>query len=537
MNSPLIKVAASSLAIGASIAGFSPMLQDAISNESDAQSADAARAGTEAAAAARNALAAGNAAQAISHAERAVEAQPRSAEYRHLLGRAYLAAGRIASAETSFQDALQINSALDRTAFNLALVQVAQGRKVDAREGLEALVGKVGASDLGLAFALAGDTDRAINVLTDAVRADAGNAKARQNLALSYALAGRWGEARVTAAQDVSMAELDQRMREWAQFSNPANSWDQVASLLGVTVNPGDPGQPMRLALAPAAPVEAMTAEAPIEEDPVVAFAAPVDGYAGADPYVNAAPVTDVPVPAPVAPETVQGERGLARVSGTLPAEFIVEDEQRFFAANEAPPAPAPAPMPAAHRDPDPAPVVHRDAPAAPRAARAEAPRQAPPPEPSEGDGRYMVQIGAYAREQNVERGWDEAVRRYGALARYTPNRADYDAGQRLYRLAFGGYDSQSAANRMCATLRRNGVECFVRARAGDMPLQMAIRAAREAQQTAAVHRNDTDTPRYAAMQVDRRREDDPVRRTSAENGVLPLELASDVLVQIAQLV
>ncbi|MCA1750014.1 MAG: SPOR domain-containing protein [Sphingomonadales bacterium] len=128
-------------------------------------------------------------------------------------------------------------------------------------------------------------------------------------------------------------------------------------------------------------------------------------------------------------------------------------------------------------------------------------------------------------------------MRKYRALANYTPNRADYDAGRRLYRLAFGGYDNHGAAANMCRALRSNGVECFVRARAGDMPLQMAIRAAREAQQAAAAHRDSAESPRYSALRTDRGRHDDPLRRTDAENGVLPLEFASDVLVDIAQLV
>ena len=66
---------------------------------------------------------------------------------------------------------------------------------------------------------------------------------------------------------------------------------------------------------------------------------------------------------------------------------------------------------------------------------------------------------------------------RYGALSDYAPSRTIYNNGRKLYRLSFGGFDARGDANRMCQRLQRQGVECFVRARAGDSPVQFAARS------------------------------------------------------------
>src|SRR5690606_34732462 len=82
----------------------------------------------------------------------------------------------------------------------------------------------------------------------------------RQNLALSYALAGDWQRARTVAAQDVSPADLGPRLQGWAALASPDGASRQVASLIGVDPV-ADPGQPIRVALAPSTP------------EPVAAFA------------------------------------------------------------------------------------------------------------------------------------------------------------------------------------------------------------------------------------------------------------------------
>lgn len=493
MKPSIIKLAASTLAVGASIVGFTPLANSAFSTGASDTDSRVAQQASQAASSARSALSENDSTAAIRHAELAVDRMPNSAEYRHLLGRAYLAAGRFASAETSFQDALTLNPDLNRTAFNLALTQIAQGNRADALAELNNLEGRLGASDLGLAMALAGNHDRAIEILQQAARANGGDPRARQNLALTYAMAGRWSEARITAAQDISLADLDTRMRDWTRFSAPEHDWDQVSSLLGVEADRNDPGQPVQLALVPQDDT-VMMAEAPVAEDyaeqnPVVAFTAPAE----------AGSVADVPPVIEAEPEPMRvAAVDVENYSAPEADAFIVEDEDNFEEADAADaiaaaaePASRPvvaltAPVVAmaqapveeswlavlrAARVPERpvmavAPVAQPTAPAAPAASAAPA-----------TDGRYVVQLGAFSTEANVRVAWNRAVRRYSGLSAYTPSHATFDRGRTLYRLSFGGFATSREAARMCRTLRSRGQECFVRTRAGDAPLQMAARA------------------------------------------------------------
>lgn len=494
MKPSIIKIAASTLAVGASIVGFSPLANSAFSTGATETDSRASQQAASSAASARSALAENDSMAAIRHAELAVDRMPNSAEYRHLLGRAYLAAGRFASAETSFHDALTLNPDLNRTAFNLALTQIAQGQRADALAELNNLEGRLGASDLGLAMALAGNHDRAIEILQQAARANGGDPRARQNLALTYAMAGRWAEARITAAQDISLADLDSRMRDWTQFSAPEHDWDQVASLLGVEAERNDPGQPVRLALVQQDST-VMMAEAPaavdqVAQNPVVAFTAP-------------AAVTEVDVPPVIAadPEPMRVAAVEAEDYSAPAADaFVVEDEDNFEEADAADAiavAAEPAARPVVALT---APVVAMASQAAPgeeswlavlRAARRPdrpvvasapvaqpvAPAAQPAPAAPATNGRFVVQLGAFSSEASVEVAWNRAVRRYSGLSAYTPSHATFDRGRTLYRLSFGGFATSREAARMCRTLRSRGQECFVRTRAGDAPLQMAARA------------------------------------------------------------
>ena len=479
MKSTLINLTASTLALGVSMAGFAAIATSAASNAAPESDNRTARDAAGDAAEAREALAENRADRAVRYAERAVEKLPYSAEYRHLLGRAYLAVGRFASAETSFQDALTINPEFERSGFNLALTLIAQGRRQDALEELADLEGRIGASDLGLALALAGNHERAIDVLQQAARANGGDPRARQNLALTYAMAGRWAESRITAAQDINLANLNDRMTQWASFASPTNSWDQVATLLGVEADGRDGGQPQRLALAPM-PTETMLAAAPAGAGvpaPIVAFAAPAP--IGAPP--SAPRVTEVDVPPPViaaAPAPIRSAPPPAVAVASAPSsEFIVEDEPVYLASAE-PTAPRPAPV-AAQR-PAPAPIAApRSGPAPIAASRPVASPQSvhAASAPRSRSGNYMVQLGAYSQQANVALAWDRAVRRHAGLAEFTPSRATFERGHTLYRLSFGGFETRNEARGMCRTLKAQGIDCFVRARAGDSPLQIAARA------------------------------------------------------------
>ncbi|HET9510123.1 MAG TPA: tetratricopeptide repeat protein, partial [Sphingomonas sp.] len=194
---------------------------------------------------ARKALDKHHADRAIAKAEAAVALDPRNAGYRSLLGQAYLAAGRFPSAVAALSDALALDPSDGAAALHLALAQIATGQW-DAARGTLTTHDTIPAKDRGLAFALAGDPGTAITVLTQAAREPDADAKTRQNLALSLALAGRWNEAKAVASFDMSPADVDQRMAQWAAFATPSGAADQVAALLGV-VPVEDAGQPTRL--------------------------------------------------------------------------------------------------------------------------------------------------------------------------------------------------------------------------------------------------------------------------------------------------
>lgn len=302
----VLTLGVSALVLGGTMVGCT-------ANGGGVASASARDTGTDARAAAANAdkaaraLAKRDVAIAVPRAEAAVALAPRSAEYRSLLGRSYLQAGRFTSARAAFADALSLRPGDGRVALNLALSQVATGDWQGARATLAANQGNIPAADLGLAVALSGDPANAVSILTSAARTPGADAKVRQNLALALALAGEWQGARVVAAADMSPADVDARLAQWAIFARPAGTSDQVASLLGVRPVP-DTGLPIALALV--APVQ--VAEAVVPEKPVPVAVASVD--------TSAIPTPDAPMglrfAAPVERATlIRPARGATKVA------------------------------------------------------------------------------------------------------------------------------------------------------------------------------------------------------------------------------
>ncbi|MFM7027584.1 MAG: SPOR domain-containing protein [Chakrabartia sp.] len=189
----------------------------------------------------------------MTFAERAVAALPSSADYRLVLGEAYLANGRFASAAVALEDCLRLKPNMDKAVLKLALAQVALGKGAEAQMVLGAHQSALAIPDYGLAMALAGDAPAGISAMETAVRAGEDTAKLRQNLALAYAFAGRWDEARVTASIDLTPDLVRQRLAQWAILVAPGQSMTQVSTLLGIRPQM-DPGLPPQLGLAKAAP-------------------------------------------------------------------------------------------------------------------------------------------------------------------------------------------------------------------------------------------------------------------------------------------
>ena len=446
-NKSFAKIAASGLVLGSTLLGYGPAGDFTLSLSSASAGApqiDAANFAKKA----RAASAKGQIDQAVLMAEKAVALSPTNADYRMLLGDAYLKAGRFNSAETSFDDALSLVPDNSRTALKLTLAKIAVGKNDAARSLLDDYRDQLSAADYGLAVGLAGDLEGATQVLESSARST-GDALTRQNLALVYALSGRWAEARTTAAQDLSPDLIDQRMTQWAMMARPKASWDQVASVLGVT--PAyDAGQPVALALnmgarpvyaasnATAAPVAFAAVEQPSEPAPV--FEAPAQAQA-APVQVAAA----VPAPAPAF--------SAAPASGIIfaPRQEIVQPIRQSARAE--------------------APLVRSQSKPMKTALAPSAPTQkivAPGSGREFKSGQFAVQLGAFENRAQAEAAWARAAAKSSTFAGHKPMIGNVTAGGKaLKRLAASGYANRASAQTACNEIKAKGGDCFVRSFAG----------------------------------------------------------------------
>jgi D-alanyl-D-alanine carboxypeptidase len=394
---------------------------------------------------AQMALASNDIASAIPLAERAVEKSPRDAGFRALLGNCYLAAGRFASAEAAYRDSLTLIAAQPQVVLKLALVEIAQGKNDEAKYLLAQAQNILDPADVGLALALAGDPRSAVAVLEPAARATGADSRTRQNLALAHALAGNWEQAKIVASQDIPGDQLDARIQQWMALAKPAKTSDQVAAFIGIQPVASDPGQPTRLALNDAAPVQQAAAE----------------------------PIGEVP------------QNLTSTVTVELPPAPVTAAEPVAVAAAE--PAAAPAIVPAAVAEPAAAPIVPAVAVSEARPALSPAAvrlsesigtiRKASAPRLARGKSRAVVQIGAYSSRDRIAAAWTKVAGKHGSLKSYVPVTARF-AGAKgtVYRLAVKGFNSDREAVNLCASLKRAGANCFVRSVSGDAPVQFASR-------------------------------------------------------------
>ena len=253
MTRSILTLGLSALVLGSSVSGCAVQSRSMTAAASKSGDAQATKAAAKAARRAQQALAKQDAAAAVTFAEEAVGLRPRDAGYRLVLAQSYLKTGRFVAARTAFADVLALDPENGRAALNLALATIAGGDWLAARE-------------------------------------PGAGAQVRQNLALALALAGNWQMARVVAATDMSPADVDTRMQQWADLAQPHGAADQVATLLGVTPV-ADAGQPLTLALHAPTPVappqlaEEVSAEqiaevplqpaTPATRPPAIVFAAP----------------------------------------------------------------------------------------------------------------------------------------------------------------------------------------------------------------------------------------------------------------------
>jgi Flp pilus assembly protein TadD len=395
--------------------------------------------------------------KALINAELAVSMRPESAAYRALLGQAYLRTGRLQSAETAFRDSLSLQGGRGRVALNLALTQIANGKPSEGMATLDANRDAIAASDYGLAIALAGDVSRGVSVLEDATRGPNADAKARQNLALAYAMDGKWANARVMAAQDLSLDLVDARMTQWASFVRPRAAWDQVASLMKIT--PAyDAGMPAQLALNVSSAPEAAVAVAAPEPvaAPVQQVAATTETQPVYETQVAAAPIAE---PEPQLPVFVPLPKiRAAHVAAPLIKSNHAPIKQAVVAAPKAA-ASAAKPVKVAAVKPKAQPVAQGSFQTA-------------------GSGRFVVQLGAFLNEGSAHAAWDVALKKTGEIGNYSAATARVQLkGASLYRLSVAGFVTKEAAGQVCVKIKSAGGACFVRSNSGDAPLQWASTA------------------------------------------------------------
>ena len=438
---------------------------------------------------AQAALSSGKIDRAITHAEAAVLAEPRNAGYRALLGAAYLEAGRFQSAATAFGEAMELGDSDSRTVLSYVLAKVATGDNASALAALSEHQAIIPVSDFGLALALAGQPERGVHYLVNAVRNGDNSAKARQNLAYTYALAGNWRAARVMAAEDVPADQLDARLSDWAAVARPEDYQLRVAGLLGVTPV-SDGGQPQMLALSNFPSQQMMVAEAQdMRADEVNADVVPQVAEAAPAPVEVVQP-RESEAMALAARETAPAARSSGVRYESTPVVQNTGAPTRVAAAPA--PAPAPAAAPVAAPKPAPSPVrqarqasagasavagsrgatrfvsspMVQDVSSAPAERAAPARAQSPAPQrrmavATGSAATHLVQLGAFESRAVAESKWSEFKRRFPQLASHDVviTEAVVD-GRRYFRVAAAGFGSRSA-RQMCNTVKSSGRGCF----------------------------------------------------------------------------
>ncbi|NYH96369.1 SPOR domain-containing protein [Novosphingobium marinum] len=396
----------------------------------------------------------------VAKIEAAVAKTPADAAARSALAQVYLQAGRFDSAATTFQDAIDLGAADPRNALGMALADIGAGRNRQAIVILDQWRDSIPASDLGLALALAGQTDRGVAVLAEALRGGDNSPKLRQNLAYAYALDGRWREARLMAAQDVPADQLDARISEWARSGRPEDYNVRVAGLLGAPVR-SDPGQPVALALnvAPAAPRMAEAAPpaftAPGGELPAVGDDAPEYVF----PDFAAVP----PVPELAEKPQAVAEAGPASFEAAF-AETVLAAEPGFVSR----PVVQQLPERSVQRD-----RVANTARLTRAAAPAKVSKASYAPARGKEECTHLVQLGSFSSEARARKAWDIFAAKNPELRKYemtiTPAIV---RGKNYWRVAAAGFDRKEAAG-LCSDVKRRGGGCI--AYAADRPLPGAL--------------------------------------------------------------
>lgn len=409
---------------------------------------------------ARAALEAGKVSKAVGLAEAAVAGSPRDASYRALLGQVYLNDGRFASATSALSEAMELGATDSNTIVALTLALIAQGKGAEAISLLQAHRDTVPASDIGLALALAGDSEGAIYVLTDAARAPDASARTRQNLALAFALSGRWAQAQILASQDLSPAKLEARMMEWSKLAETPNAQLRVASLIGTKAQV-DGGMPVRLALSNYGETQMAAVDTPAPVELASADPAPVAAYAPPPPVLADASsaIRSIELPMP--------ERN---ADGVVPVTELPQPKaaSEVIMADAAPYRTAPRAASEGRIRPAQQQALELATVLIPQAIAFNAQK------PS----GWAVQLGAYDSLGIAKEKWGGLKKRSAMLANFpASSHAATVKGRTFYRLTVNGLATRADATSLCNELKAHGQTCFIRAMGGSESIQWASKA------------------------------------------------------------
>lgn len=410
---------------------------------------------------AQTALQRGDSDKAVANAEAAVLAEPRNASYRAMLGAAYLDAGRFDSAATSFDDAMKLGDTSSRTALGYALASIGKGDNRTAVSVLEDWRDEIPAADLGLALALAGQPDRGVQVLGNALRSGENTPKLRQNLAYAYALQGNWQAARVMAAEDVTGSALDARISEWAQMVRPEDYQRRVAGLLNVPVR-ADAGQPAQLALNAGPGAQQFAAQAAAVDSPYVSGGElpPAEGFIASRPTPRELPPMEgVPVgarPAQPAPQVAVAAPPM-RAPETFEDAFKADAPAGASVADVAANAIKFVSNPVVQATPSRSGV-------APRKAERVVARKV------DATGASLIQLGSFSSEAGARRAWGIYAARFPELANYQMVITEAKVrGKTYFRVSAGGFQ-MAEANSMCGKVKAKGQGCIAWADGSPLP-------------------------------------------------------------------
>lgn len=395
-----------------------------------------------------DALAKKDYARALVQAEVLVVATPDDAASRALLGRAYFANGRFASARTAFSDAMSLGNVEPRIIISLALCQIGLGDVSAARELLLNNREHLPAADYGLAMAMANEPQEGVRALLEAVRMPEATAQTRQNLAYALALGGAWGQARLVAGQDLTAKAADRRIAQWLQLGVVNNPQQRVVALVGIAPRSDDGGMPTHLALDVAAPAKMASAlESGSNVEPATQIAA------------RPIAVTPEKIAAPVDAQHVVHALPTKQMIAAPAIDFskapLIEEASRAALRSVSSPARSAAIQVAPSKPPH--------APRSEKTASFDVPRD------KQYVSDWVVQLGAFDSMTIAKDKWRTMQRSWTSLGAFDETYNLFVLnGRTFHRLAVRGFSDHAQANALCKSLMSKGQDCFVRRDAGD---------------------------------------------------------------------